>query len=762
MDKKTVDRELLEIATRIKAAREIAGLTEAQMAEKTGVTEEEYRVLEQGLSDFNFTFIFKCANVFGVDIKDLLEGESATLSLYTVTRKGEGLPITRRTGFEYLNLAPDFRNKLAEPFYVTIPYTEDAAEHFSTHRGQEIDIVVKGRMQIQINDKVEILGPGDTIYYNSAFPHSNRALDGQDCVIYAIVIKPTPDDDSYVIHGSNPGTVKTAKKQLTVSDSFIETEEDENGAPTKVNFKNTDKFNFAFDIVDKLAEKCPDKTALMWVGEKKNDHAFTFADMKKYSNMTANYFESIGIKKGDKVLVILKKQYQYWFTMLALHKIGAIAIPAVNQLLEHDLTYRYQAAEVRAVVVTSSGDIAHQAELACREFPDMIKVLVGEQREGWHDFNGEMMLHSEVYERKPDTPCGNDPMLMMFTSGTTGYPNIAIHAHTYPLASYVTAKYWFSVNPDGLHFTISDTGWIMSLWGKLYGPWMCEAGLFAYDYERFKAEDLMPMFAKYGITTLCTPTTIYRMLIKQDLSHYDLSSIEHVSTAGEALNPEVYDRFFDATGLGIMEGYGQTETAVLAGNFIGASPKVGSMGKPNPIYDIRILDTEGNECKAGETGEICVKADCNGFSIGLFNGYYNNEEKTASVWHDGYYHTGDQAWLDEEGCIRFVGRIDDVIKSSGYRIGPFEIESVIMELPYVLECAITAVPDEIRGQIVKATIVLIDGKTPTEELKKEIQNYVKTHTAPYKYPRIVEFTDELPKTVSGKIKRRELREKDKA
>ncbi|MGN0166000.1 MAG: AMP-binding protein [Lachnospiraceae bacterium] len=759
MNKKIVDKELLEIATRIKAAREIAGLTEAQMAEKTGVTEEEYHILEQGQSDFNFTFIFKCANVFGVDIKDLLEGESATLSLYTVTRKGEGLPITRRTGFEYLNLAPDFKNKLAEPFYVTIPYTDDEEVHFSSHKGHEIDIVVKGRMMIQLGDKVEILSPGDTIYYNSGIPHSNRALDGKDCVIYAIVIKPTPDDNSYVVHETNIEQYKAERKKATVSDKYIETEDDEKGALKKVTFKNTEKFNFAFDIVDKLADKCPNKTALMWVGEKKNDHAFTFADMKKYSNMTANYFESIGIKKGDRVLVILKKQYQYWFTMLALHKMGAIAIPAVNQLLEHDLTYRYKAAGIKAIVITSSGDIAHQAELACREFPDMIKVLVGEQREGWHDFNGEMILHNDVYDRKPDTPCGNDPMLMMFTSGTTGYPNIAVHAHTYPLASYITAKYWFSVNPDGLHFTISDTGWIMSLWGKLYGPWMCEAGLFAYDYERFHAEDLMPMFAKYGITTLCTPTTIYRMLIKQDLSHYDLSGLEHVSTAGEALNPEVYDRFMDATNLGIMEGYGQTETAVLVGNFIGNPPKVGSMGRPNPLYDIHILDEEGNECKTGETGEICVKADRDGYAIGLFNGYYNNEEKTASVWHDGYYHTGDQAWFDEEGCIRFVGRIDDVIKSSGYRIGPFEIESVIMELPYVLECAITAVPDEVRGQIVKATIVLVGGKEPSEELKKEIQTYVKTHTAPYKYPRIVEFVDELPKTVSGKIKRRELREK---
>ncbi|MBQ8281445.1 MAG: AMP-binding protein [Lachnospiraceae bacterium] len=761
MDKKVVDKELLEIATRIKAAREIAGLTEAQMAEKTGVTVEEYCTLEQGKSDFDFTFIFKCANVFGVGIKDLLEGESATLSLYTVTRKGEGLPITRRTGFEYLNLAPDFKKKLAEPFYVTIPYDEDEELHFGSHKGHEIDIVIKGRMMIQIGDRTEILGEGDTVYYNSGIPHAIKALDGQDCVIYAIVVKPSPLDNSYVVHEPNVGQFKLESSKATVSDKFVEVTEDEKGGLKEVKFKNTERFNFAYDIVDELANKCPNKTALMWVGEKQQDHAFTFADMKKYSNMTANYFESIGIGKGDKVLVILKKHYQYWFTMLALHKIGAIAIPAVNQLLEHDLTYRYKAAGVKAVVVTASGDIARQAELACKDFPDMIKILVGEQRPGWHDFNGEMMLHSDKYDRKADTACGKDPLFMMFTSGTTGNPNIAIHDHTYPLASYITAKYWFRVNPDGLHFTISDTGWIMSLWGKLYGSWMLEAGYFAYDYERFHAEELLPMFGKYGITTLCAATTIYRMLIKQDITQYDFSSLENVSTAGEALNPEVYERFKELTGLSIMEGYGQTETAVLAGNFAGHSPKIGSMGRPNPLYDIHILDEEGNDCKAGETGEICVKASKGGHSVGLFNGYYENDEKTDSIWYDGYYHTGDQAWFDERGCIRFVGRIDDVIKSSGYRIGPFEIESVIMELPYVLECAITPVPDEVRGQLVKATIVLVEGKEATEDLKKEIQTYVKTHTAPYKYPRIVEFVKELPKTVSGKIKRKELREKDK-
>ena len=498
---------------------------------------------------------------------------------------------------------------------------------------------------------------------------------------------------------------------------------------------------------------------MMWVGNDKSDRKFTFAEMKKYSARTANYFESLGIKKGDTVMLVLKRHYQFWFCMLALHKIGAIAIPATNQLVEHDFAYRYKAAGVKAIVCTADGEVSNEAEKAAAEFPGMLKILVGGKKEGWCDFNVEMERFSSKYNRTEATPCGNDPMLMLFTSGTTGYPRIATHSYKYALGHYPTAKHWHNVNPEGLHFTISDTGWGKALWGKLYGQWLCEAAIFTYDFDRFRSEDILPMFKKYGITTFCAPPTMYRFFIKEDLSKYDLSSIEYATTAGEALNPEVFNQFKKATGLTIMEGFGQTETTLSIANFVGSTPKIGSMGKPSPLYDVVVLDPDGNECKTGDTGEICIRTKEN-VPCGLFIGYYLDQEKTSDVWHDGYYHTGDTATMDEDGYLWYVGRIDDVIKSSGYRIGPFEIESVIMELPYVLECAITPVPDEVRGQIVKATIVLVQGTVASDELKKEIQEYVKTHTAPYKYPRIVEFVDELPKTISGKVRRVEIRKND--
>ena len=753
-----IENELREVGARIRTLREIARMSEEEAAKKTEVSLKEYRELENGERDFGFTFIYKVANTFGVDMKDILSGISPILSLYTVVRGGNGLPITRRTGFSYRNLAPSFKNKLAEPFLVNVPYTEEKPV-FSRHNGQEIDIVVSGRMEIQIHDSVEILEAGDTIYYNSSAPHSIRALDGKECTLYAIVLKTQetnePDDFKYEpVKGFD-----VRKTNHTVADDFITTETDENGVLQKIEFKNEDKFNFAFDVVDKLAMKCPEKTAMLWVSREKISHPFTFADMKKYSSMTANYFESLGIKRGDRVMLVLKRHYQFWFSMLALHKIGAIAIPATNQLVEHDFEYRYRAASVKAIVCTSDGDTAMHAEKAAKDFPDLIKISVGAKKEGWHDFNSEMILFSDIYARKPDSPCGKDTMLMLFTSGTSGYPRIASHTYTYPLGHYITAKYWHNVNPDGLHFTISDTGWGKALWGKIYGQWLCEAPIFTYDFDRFHPDDILPMFAKYHITTFCAPPTMYRFFIKEDLSKYDLSSIEYATTAGEALNPEVFHQFYKATGLKIMEGFGQTETTLTVANLVGTSPKIGSMGRPSPLYDVQILDPDGNVCKNGEVGEICIKTS-DKVPCGLFDGYYLDEEKTSQVWHDGFYHTGDQATRDEEGYLWYVGRIDDVIKSSGYRIGPFEIESVIMELPYVLECAITPVPDPIRGQIVKATIVLTKNTVGTEELKKEIQQYVKTNTAPYKYPRIVEFRDELPKTISGKIRRVQIREED--
>ena len=514
-----------------------------------------------------------------------------------------------------------------------------------------------------------------------------------------------------------------------------------------------------------MGKEKPDTLAMQYVGDDMSERRFTFHDIMQGSARCANYFTALGIKKGDRVMLVLKRHWQYWLAMIGLNKIGAIAIPATNQLLVHDFAYRFEAAGVSAILCTADGDTAAQADKALEEYgKPMIRILVnggtaGEesplQREGWHDFNAEYSLYSSHYDRRDDSPCGDDPLLAFFTSGTTGYPKMALHNHKYPLGHFHTAKYWHCVDPDGLHYTISDTGWAKSMWGKLYGQWLCEAATFVYDMDRFDPAKILPMFGKYHITTFCAPPTMYRMLIKDDLSGYDFSSLEHATTAGEALNPEVFKQFEAATGLQIMEGFGQSETTCMIGNLAGASHKIGSMGKPCPIYDIHLLDADGEEVADGENGEICIRV-ADGAPCGLFMGYYRDEEKTAECRHDGYYHTGDLAWRDEDGFLWYVGRADDVIKSSGYRIGPFEIENVIMELPYVLECGVSAAPDEVRGQVVKASIVLTKGTEPTEELKKEIQNYVKKNTAPYKYPRIVVFRDELPKTVSGKIMRNKL------
>ena len=761
-----MDYSLKEVAGRIKDLREATGYTPEELAKLTGVSTEDYMLLEKGETDFSFTFIYKCAKACGVEVVDLLEGRSTTLTSFAITRRGEGLKILKQHGVEYNNLAPKFKDKLAEPFLVKFPYIpeeQNAPMKLSSHNGQEFDVIVKGSLKVQVGNHVDVLHEGDSIFYNSLIPHGMIAVSEGGCEFHAVVLNPQDGlvseeyPESPFIPSKSADTALST--QATVADNFVESYYDENGVFNGIKFKNEDKFNFAFDCVDAIAKKNPDKLAMMWVGNDKSDSRFTFSDMKKYSAKTANYFESLGIKKGDTVMLVLKRHYQFWFCMLALHKIGAIAIPATNQLVEHDFDYRFKAAGVKAIVCTADGDVSVEAERAAEKYPEMMKILVGGKRDGWNDFNVEMERFSTHYYRTEDTPCGSDPMLMLFTSGTTGYPRIATHSYKYALGHYPTAKHWHNVNPDGLHFTISDTGWGKALWGKLYGQWLCEAGIFTYDFDRFHSEDILPMFAKYHITTFCAPPTMYRFFIKEDLSKYDLSSIEYATTAGEALNPEVFNQFKKATGLTIMEGFGQTETTLSIANFVGSTPKIGSMGRPSPLYDVVVLDPDGNECKMGDTGEICIRVK-DSVPCGLFIGYYLDEDKTRDVWHDGYYHTGDQATMDEDGYLWYVGRIDDVIKSSGYRIGPFEIESVIMELPYVLECAVTPVPDEVRGQIVKATVVLVKGTEKTDALKKEIQEYVKTHTAPYKYPRIVEFVDELPKTISGKVRRVEIRKND--
>ena len=752
-----VDSEkLLEIGTRIKEMREIFNLSQQDMATKCEVSLEDYCAYENGKKDLPFTFIHKCALAFGIGITDLLEGRSAHLSSYTVTRKGQGQETAKENGIEIQNLAPLFRKKLAEPYWVRYEYSESLQNkpiHLTKHSGQEFDLVLKGRLKVQVGDNVEYLDEGDSIYYNSSTPHGMIAVDGEECLFVAVVL-PGENVEENVLRETLISARGTDEK--FVCSKFINATEDEKGVLKAIDFNNEDKFNFAFDILDEIAKKEPDKRAMVYVDKDKNEKFFTFSDMKKESARLANYFKSLGIKKGDRVMLVLKRHYQFWFAIMGLCKLGAIAIPATNQLLSHDFEYRFNAAGIKAIVATADGVVAHQVDLAEKNSPTLeLKILVNGTREGWRDFNSEYTMYSTHFYRTEDTPCGDDSMLMFFTSGTTGYPKIACHSFKYPLGHYITAKYWHGVSPDGLHFTISDTGWGKALWGKLYGQWLCEGAVFVYDFDRFSASDILPMFKKYNITTFCAPPTMLRMMIKEDISKYDLSSIKHMTTAGEALNPEVYRQFEKATGLQIMEGFGQTETTLSVANLIGNPHKVGSMGKPVPLYDMDIVDENGNSVAVGETGEIVIKTS-DKIPCGLFKGYYRNDEKTKEVWHDGYYHTGDTAWRDEDGFFWYVGRVDDVIKSSGYRIGPFEIESVIMELPYVLECGVSAYPDEVRGQVVKASIVLVKGKEGTEGLKKEIQDYVKKHTAPYKYPRIVEFKTELPKTISGKIQRNKL------
>ena len=749
-------KKLMEVATRIREMREIFSLSAEEMAEKTEVSVQEYKDYEEGKLDFPFTFIHKCSLAFGIGITDLLEGRSANLSSYTVTRKGQGQETAKEDGISIQNLAPLFRRKIAEPYWVRYEYKPELQNkpiHLAKHSGQEFDFVMSGKLKVQIGDNVEYLETGDSIYYNSSTPHGMIAVGGEDCLFVAVVL-PGENEDENVVRKTLASS-NTAKGQLA-SSKFITCEEDENGVLQKIDFKNEDSFNFAFDIVDEIAKKQPDKLAMLHIDKNKVERRLTFNDMKRASNQCANYFKSLGIKKGDRVMLILKRHYQFWYAILALHKLGAIAIPATNLLQEHDLDYRFNAADVSAVVCTADGDVSNQIDLAEKNSPTLkTKIMVGGAREGWHNFDEEFPLYSAHYYRTEDTACGNDLMLMFFTSGTTGYPKIAAHSYKYALGHYITAKYWHGVSEDGLHFTISETGWGKALWGKLYGQWLAEGAVFTYDFDRFDASDILPMFAKYNITTFCAPPTMLRMMIKEDISKYDLSSIKHMTTAGEALNPEVYKQFEKATGLQIMEGFGQTELTLVIANLMGNPHKLGSMGKPTPLYDVDILDLDGNPVPDGETGEIVVKTS-EKVPCGLFSGYYKNQEKTDEVWYDGYYHTGDTAWRDEDGFIWYVGRVDDVIKSSGYRIGPFEIESVIMELPYVLECGVSAAPDEVRGQVVKASIVLVKGTEGTDELKKEIQSYVKQRTAPYKYPRIVVFKDELPKTISGKIQRNKL------
>ncbi len=523
-----------------------------------------------------------------------------------------------------------------------------------------------------------------------------------------------------------------------------------------------ENFNFAYDVVDDLAIRCPDKIAMVWCNDKGEEAIFTFGQMKKQSDKAANFFLSAGIQKGDPVMLILKRRYEFWFCILALHKIGAIAIPATHLLSSKDLVYRNNAADIKMIVCVPEAEVIHHVEESEAKSPTMrAKALIGEDRSGWLNFNSGMeSCSSEFVRPQGDQASQNeDIMLLYFTSGTTGMPKMVNHNFIYPLGHILTAKYWQNVQDDGLHFTVADTGWAKSAWGKLYGQWISGSAVMTYDYDKFVPKNLIEIIEKYKVTSFCAPPTIYRFLIKEELSKFDLNALKYCVVAGEPLNPEVFKQFLEETGLRLMEGYGQTECTVALATYPWMEPKPGSMGKPSPGYQIDLLDETGASCEVGEEGQIVIFTDKKR-PVGMFNGYYRDEQLTQKVWHDGIYYTGDMAWRDEDGYYWFVGRADDVIKSSGYRIGPFEVESALMEHPAVLECAITAVPDPDRGQVVKATIILSKNYQASDELAKELQEHVKRVTAPYKYPRIVEFVTELPKTISGKIRRVQIREED--
>ena len=521
-----------------------------------------------------------------------------------------------------------------------------------------------------------------------------------------------------------------------------------------------ENFNFAYDVLDVIAEEEPEKRALQWAHMDGRERAFTFAEIARLSKQAANLFVRLGIQKGDKVMLVLRRHYTFWIAIMALCRIGAVAVPATHLLTKKDIVYRANCAGIKMVVTSAEGCFAASCEEALSECPTVEKLLIVDgAREGWLDFEALLAEESDEFPRPAEPLKHDDIMLLYFTSGTSGMPKMVGHNFDYPLGHIQTAVFWHQCVDGGLHLTVSETGWMKSVWGKLYGQWLAGSAIMVYDFEKFVPKDMLAVLEKYKVTTFCAPPTIYRFMILEDVSKYDLSSIQHCTTAGEPLNPEVFEKWKELTGHELREIFGQTELCVTVGTFPWMKVCPGSMGKPSPQFDVDIVDEDGKSCAAGQVGEIVVRTQYE-TPVGMFLGYYRDEEGTKAVWHDGMYHTRDLAWRDEWGYYWYVGRADDVIKSSGYRIGPFEVESALMEHDAVVETAITGVPDPVRGQIVKATIVLKKGYEPSEELKKELQNHVKKLTAPYKYPRVIEFVDELPKTISGKIRRVELRERD--
>ena len=740
-----MNEQIKQIAERLAGLRDALEITPEEMAKVCNLTPEQYMKLESGTVDISVSVLHQISQAYGVELTTLMFGDEPKMSSYFITRKGKGIAVERTKAYKYQSLAAGFVGRKADPFMVTVhPAPDGTPIYLNSHPGQEYNMVLKGRMLLQINNKELILEEGDSIYFNSELPHGMKALDGEKVSFLAIILY----IDNLII-----------MLERFINKTTFESQED---FIKNFKIKVPENFNFGYDVVDAWAEEEPDKIALCWTNDQGEHIDFTFADLKKYTDQTAAYFQSLGIGHGDMVMLILKRRYEFWFSIIALHKLGAVVIPATHLLTKKDIVYRANAADIKMIVCAGEEVITQHIIDSLPDSPSIKSVVsVGpEIPEGFEDFHKG--LENAAPFVRPEHPNSNDDIsLMYFTSGTTGNPKMVAHDFTYPLGHIVTGSFWHNLHKDSLHLTIADTGWGKAVWGKLYGQWIAGATVFVYDHEKFTPADMLQMIQDYRITSLCAPPTIFRFLIREDLTKYDLSSLQYCTIAGEALNPAVFDTFYKLTGIKLMEGFGQTETTLTVATFPWMEPKPGSMGVPNPQYDVDLLRPDGTRAEDGEQGQIVIHTT-NGKPIGLFKEYYRDAERTREAWHDGLYYTGDVAWRDEDGYLWFVGRADDVIKSSGYRIGPFEVESALMTHPAVVECAITGVPDEIRGQVVKATIVLAkDYKDKAgDALVKELQDHVKKVTAPYKYPRVVEFVDELPKTISGKIRRVEIRATD--
>ena len=737
-----MDEQIKQIAERLRGLRDVLELTTEDIARDCDISAEEYRLAETGEFDISVSMLQKIARRYGIALDALMFGEEPKMSSYFLTRAGKGTSIERTKAYKYQSLAAGFMNRNADPFIVTVePKPENEPIHYNSHSGQEFNLVLEGRMMLSIDGKDLILNEGDSLYFNSKLPHGML-------MPYIRFLIP-----------NSPFLIPKVMVERFLSQTSFTSQED---FIKNLKINVPENFNFGYDVVDAWAAEQPDKPALLWTNDKGEQIQFSFADMKRYTDMTASYFRSLGIGHGDMVMLILKRRYEFWFSIIALHKLGAVVIPATHLLTKKDIVYRCNAADIKMIVCAGESVITDHITAAMPDSPSVKKLVsVGpEIAEGFEDFH-KGIADAAPFVRPEHANSNDDISLMYFTSGTTGEPKMVAHDFTYPLGHIITGSFWHNLHENSLHLTIADTGWGKAVWGKLYGQWIAGANIFVYDHEKFTPADILTKIQDYHVTSLCAPPTIFRFLIHEDLTKYDLSSLQYCTIAGEALNPAVFDTFKKLTGIKLMEGFGQTETTLTVATMPWMQPKPGSMGLPNPQYDVDLIDYDGRSVEAGEQGQIVIRTD-KGKPLGLFKEYYRDANRTHEAWHDNIYYTGDVAWKDEDGYLWFVGRADDVIKSSGYRIGPFEVESALMTHPAVIECAITGVPDEIRGQVVKATIVLSKEYKDRagEELIKELQNHVKKVTAPYKYPRVIEFVDELPKTISGKIRRVEIRKND--